>query len=350
MGSFSPTSIFGIVLLVVLSLASYGSAEEKQSFDGVGHSYFEQTSGPASDAEFVHYMTPEGDVQSTLTTVLELPPLPDLPEPPPEPPAKEEPAPAEEVEKPKEAEKEEPEEEADEYGYFEYIPYGQYGHIDYWFGPAVWSNSAELGLNGQTGNTESNSLRVGAKIKRSGEHTIFSSQLRHLRTADKDGLTQNNAYFNHKLEWPLKLHENWSLFETTNLEYDEFKAFDMRLVFNGGVSYKPYKTDQTEWTLSAGSGFSQEFGSPQKGIVPEATLGTEFKHQVTEAQKLEFNYEFFPAFEANEGYRFVADASYVIALRDGLSLKLSAVDRYDSTPNDRKRNDLDYACLLLWEF
>lgn len=351
MGWFSPHSILFVSLAAMLSLASNARAEEKQSFDGIGLSYFEQTTTEASDAEFVHYLMPEDDVQSSLTSVLELPPLPELPKPKPEEEKKEEPK-AEEVEKPKESKKGEKlkEEEEDSYGYFDYVPYGQYYHVDYWLGKAKWKNSAELGLNGQTGNTESNSLRVGAKIKREGEGTIFSADIRHLRTSDKDGLTQNNAYVKHKLEWPLKIHERWSVFEKTDIEYDAFKAFDMRLVFNGGVSYKPYKTDATDWTLSVGSGFSQEYGSPQKGIIPEATLGSDLSHQITEKQSCQIKFEFFPAFEADQGYRSVTEASYTIALDHGLSLKLSAEDRYDSTPNNRKRNDLDYACLLIWQF
>ncbi|WP_146119214.1 YdiY family protein [Blastopirellula marina] len=333
------------------------------------------------EVEFVHYLQPDDGLRFAYGDIQLLPPIPEVPKaenpataPAEEPPAdsaatlppaeqeksaEEEPAaeqPAEEVPPPEEKPPEIPEETIEEleeeksYGYLDYVPYGQYYAVDYWFGDATWKKSAELGFNGQTGNTETTSLRVGAKIRREGAATIFTSEFKHLRTSDKEGLTQNNAFFKHKLDWPLKLHENWSLFENTSLEYDEFKAFDMRLVFNGGVSYKPYKTDATDWTLSVGSGFSQEFGSPQKGIIPEATMGSDFSHKITDSQKIALNTDFFPAFAADQGYRFTVDASYTVALDHGLSFKLSAFDRYDSTPNDRKRNDLDYACLLLWEF
>ncbi|WP_147274240.1 DUF481 domain-containing protein [Bremerella cremea] len=344
-------------------------------FHEIGRSYFESPITDVNEAEFVHYLDPKEDLSSSLSDIMQLPPLPELPAPKkPEAAAEEKPAEAPAAEKPAEAtpeeakpaeevaapEKKEPEEkpieeiedlvEEHSYGYLDYIPYGQYYHIDYWFGEATWKNSAELGFNGQTGNTISNSLRVGAKVRREGKRTIFTSEFKHLRTSDAENLTQNNAFYKHRLEWPLKLHERWALHENTNLEYDEFKAFDLRLVFNGGLSYKPYKTDRTDWTLSAGSGFSQEFGSPQKGVIPEASFGSDFTHNLTDRQSITFNLDFYPAFEANEGYRFTNEASYTIALDHGLSLKMSAYDRYDSTPNNRKRNDLDYACLLLWEF
>ncbi len=383
MGWFSPRTKIVLSLLLLPALATLARGEEKSAYSEIGRSFFESLLEEVSTAEFVHYLEPEDDLQSSLSDIMRLPPLPELParkepvttpteeksaeslpaEKPKEAEAKPaETKPAEEVAPPekKEPKKKEPEKKPEEeiedleeersYGYLDYVPYGQYYHVDYWFGEATWKNSAELGFNGQTGNTESNSLRVGTKIRREGKRTIFTSELKHLRTSNREGLTQNNAFFKHRLEWPLKLHERWALHENTNLEYDEFKAFDLRLVFNGGLSYKPYKTDRTDWTLSAGSGFSQEFGSPQKGVIPEGSFGSDFTHKLTDRQSVTFNFDFYPAFEANQGYRFTNEASYSIALDHGLSLKISAYDRYDSTPNNRKRNDLDYACLLLWEF
>ncbi|GAA4419834.1 DUF481 domain-containing protein [Bremerella cremea] len=356
MGWFSPKSICALALLTLAAIAVPATGDEIESFDSIGLSYFEQSPGDIATAEFVHYLMPADDVQSSIDGSLDVPEL--LPPLPAEPTLAKQ-AEAETVEKP-EGEKKDPPEDGEEegepveeepsYGYLDYVPYGQYGHIDYWLGESKWSKSAELGLNGQTGNTESNSLRVGSKIKREGQYTIFTSEFKHLRTAGPQGLTQNNAFFKHKLEWPLKVYKDWSLYENTNLEYDEFKAFDLRLVFNGGVSYKAYKTDMTDFTLNGGAGFNQEFGSPQKGIVPEANLGFDFNHSITVGQKLAMNFDFYPSMEADQGYRFTNEASYTVAIREGLSLKISANDRYDSTPNNRKRNDLDYACLLLWEF
>lgn len=380
MGRFPPRTKFALSLCILSSLVSMVSGEDQNAYSEIGRSFFESPVEEVSTAEFVHYLDPKDDLPPSLGDIMQLPPLPELPAPvepapapeevkPAEGPSPEETAPPKPAEdKPAEAvdppEKKKPSDkpegdldlkvedviEEKSYGYLDYVPYGQYYHVDYWFGEATWKNSAELGFNGQTGNTISNSLRVGGKIRREGKRTIFTSEFKHLRTSDAENLTQNNAFFKHRLEFPLKLHERWALHENTNLEYDQFKAFDLRLVFNGGLSFKPYKTDRTDWTVSAGSGFSQEFGSPQKGVIPEGSFGSDFTHKLTDKQSVTFNFDFYPAFEANEGYRFTNEASYSIALDHGLSLKLSAYDRYDSTPNNRKRNDLDYACLLLWEF
>ena len=55
-----------------------------------------------------------------------------------------------------------------------------------------------------------------------------------------------------------------------------------------------------------------------------------------------------------EGLRtlFGLPAGWEIALCKawGLSLKLSVIDRYDSTPQGARPNDLDYSTLLIWVF
>jgi hypothetical protein len=62
--------------------------------------------------------------------------------------------------------------------------------------------------------------------------------------------------------------------------------------------------------------------------------------------------DYFPDITDFNNYRVISDASWEYLLNsDGnLSLKLSAVDRYDSTPNGRKPNDVNYGVLLLYKF
>ena len=51
-------------------------------------------------------------------------------------------------------------------------------------------------------------------------------------------------------------------------------------------------------------------------------------------------------------YRLKSKASWEVLLDEetNLSLKVSLLDRYDSTPNGKKANDLDYTLTLLWSF
>jgi hypothetical protein len=85
--------------------------------------------------------------------------------------------------------------------------------------------------------------------------------------------------------------------------------------------------------------------------VAEAVFGADLAHQLSDRQKMALTIDYFPEWEDFVNFRLVTDASWTVALDDAskLSLKLSANNRYDSTPNGRKPNDVIYALLLLWQ-
>ncbi|MEX1039517.1 MAG: DUF481 domain-containing protein [Pirellulaceae bacterium] len=289
----------------------------------------------------------------------ELPPLPDVPE------AKVEELPPAEADKPaeeivaevvEEKKEEKPEAVQEEiglrdYGWLDMVPYGYYAHMDYWLGEAKWNNSLELGINGQTGNTESLSLRGGARLRREGKYTTTSANVRHLRTSNRGIRTQNNAIMDSRFELPFKTFDRWHLFETNFLEFDEFKVFDLRLAVNGGLGYKIIKTDATDFTMSVGSGFSREYGSPNEEMVPEGMMGWTLNQQFTSRHSIEGKYEIFPDWGDFSQYRSVGEFAYKVMLDEDnrLSMKFSVVNRFDSSSNGTEKNDMDYAVLLLWK-
>ena len=61
--------------------------------------------------------------------------------------------------------------------------------------------------------------------------------------------------------------------------------------------------------------------------------------------------EYLPEWADWDDFRFESKFSWSIKLdtEKNLSLKLSVIDRYDSTPEGRLPNDLDYALLLIWK-
>jgi len=238
-----------------------------------------------------------------------------------------------------------------DYGWLDLVPYGYYAHMDYWLGEAKWKNSMELGLNGQTGNTESLSLRGGARLRREGKHTTTTANIRHLRTSNRGVRTQNNAIVDSRIELPFKSFDRWHLFETNFLEFDEFRVFDLRLAVNAGVGYKLIKTDATDFTMSVGSGFSREYGGPNEEMVPEGMMGWTLRQQFTSRHSIEGKYEIFPDWNDFSDYRSVGEFAYKVMLddKDRLSMKFSVVNRFDSTSNGESQNDMDYAVLLLWK-
>ncbi|MBC8355165.1 MAG: DUF481 domain-containing protein [Planctomycetes bacterium] len=220
----------------------------------------------------------------------------------------------------------------------------------YWFNTVDWEGGAEIGISGTDGNSEALSFRAGANLKRKTNVHETTFDLTYLK-ASADGVeTQNNAIQNLGYERSFG-DSRWSFFAKEFLEYDEFKAFDLRLALNAGVGYKFIDTETTKLKGRYGAGVSHEIGGPTDDWVAELVYGADFERQLTKRQKLSLTVDYFPEWGNFDNYRMVSDLGWEVLLDEehNLNLKLSVNDRYDSTPNGRKPNDINYALLLLWK-
>lgn len=220
-----------------------------------------------------------------------------------------------------------------------------------WFPMDGWENSAELGINGSSGNAESFSFQTGARFKRKSDFTGFDLRISHNRTNANGLETQNNALMFADFERFLG-DSRWTYFVKNGLEYDEFKAFDLRYNINSGLGYSFYRTDDLTLTGRFGAGVSREFGGPNNAWSPEALFGGDYEHQVTKRNKLIAKIDYYPEWSDFANYRLISDVAweYLLDEEGNLSFKLGANDRYDSTPNGRKANDVNYSALLLYKF
>ncbi len=121
---------------------------------------------------------------------------------------------------------------------------------------------------------------------------------------------------------------------------------------SGGLGYHLIKTEGAKLTGRFGAGTSREFGGPNDKWVPEAILGMDYEHKLTRRQKLSGSFDYFPDWGDFMDYRLVTQASWELLLDEetNLSLKVGLIDRYDSTSEGRKPNDLDYFLTLLWKW
>jgi putative salt-induced outer membrane protein YdiY len=219
-----------------------------------------------------------------------------------------------------------------------------------WIRPVQWNGSLELGINGSEGNSQTLSFQGGAELERKSERRVIGVDLSYAKTSTDSVETQHYGQLAVENE-RLFGDSPWTLFTNTDLFYDEFKAFDVRLVLNASVGYRFFQTDVGTLKGRFGSGVSHEVGGPDDSWTPEAVLGLDFEHQLTKRQKFKIKADYFPDWSSFEDYRVVVDAGWELLLDEeaNLSLKLAAIDRYDSTPNGLKPNDLNYSLLLLWK-
>ncbi len=214
-----------------------------------------------------------------------------------------------------------------------------------------WTNHAELGFDASDGNAKTTSLTTGLEMKRKTDLYTLGLDLDYRQASNRGESTQDNGRFN--LDYDRILGDSkWSAFAKFGMEWDQFKAFDLRLSTNAGLGYYWVKDPNGLFITRFGAGASKELGAPDESTIPEAVFGAEYERQITERQKIKGKIDYFPSWEDYTNYRLVADASWEILLdgADNLSLKLSVTDRYDSTPQGALPNDVYYSALILYKF
>lgn len=214
-----------------------------------------------------------------------------------------------------------------------------------------WEGSVELGLNGTEGNSQTFNVRFGMTAKHKTDWLVKTVQLTSIQKNANGKTTANTALLDGRLDWPLP-GTRWNYFIHGLLEYDEFKAFDARVSADTGLGYEFLRSDRTTLVGRTGFAASHEIGGLDNDVVPEWLFGAEFKHKFNDHHSISFKTDYYPALTDFSDFRLNSQAGWEILLSKdwGLSLKLSAIDRYDSTPQGKKPNDLDYSTLLLWNF
>ncbi len=219
----------------------------------------------------------------------------------------------------------------------------------YWFGPEPWTAGVELGINGSEGNNNVFSMRTGGHLKRETKRWKLDSSLAYNKNHTNGVETQNNGKVDARLDRILA-ESPWTLFVLENLIYDEFQAFDVQLSINSGVGYRLIDSETIDLMTRFGAGATREFGGVDNNWEPQALCGFDYEHKLSKMQRLTAKVDYFPEWQDFRQYRVVSDFGWQIDLDrpKNVSVKLSVVDRYDSTPDGVDPNNLDYAVLLIW--
>jgi putative salt-induced outer membrane protein YdiY len=207
-----------------------------------------------------------------------------------------------------------------------------------------------LGIDGSEGNSRTFTFRAGANIKRKIDWSDLKVAINYVRATAERAETNHNAQLEANHDW-LLTDSRWSVFGKLILVYDEFRPFDLELTLNSGLGYRFIDNDATTLKGRLGSGATRQFGGPDNVWRPEAMLGIDFEHQLSDRQKLRATAEYFPEWGNFDAYRIRTDAGWEVLLNEAtnMSLKLGVIDRYDSEDAGLKPNALDYTLVLLWK-
>lgn len=217
--------------------------------------------------------------------------------------------------------------------------------------PKIWSGNVELGINGTEGNTETFNIRVGGKATAKYAWSTQTYEAIFVENTNAAITTARNAIGDGRWEIPL-WSPVWNYYAHGRLEYDEFKPFDLRVAGDTGLGYDWIKTDINMFQTRTGISTSREFGGAEDFWKPELAFGLEWRRTIDARQKITIKSDYFPTWDDFSDYRLNTQADWEFAIQPAwnLSLKLSAISRYDSTPNGVKPQDLNYAALVLWNY
>lgn len=214
-----------------------------------------------------------------------------------------------------------------------------------------WEGSMELGLNGVSGNADMFNLWWGGMAKHHGQWMTETGWGVWILNHDRGGQGVNTLMKDGRLDAPLGAGR-WNWFLHGFLEYDETRAFDDRLSADTGLGYTLLDTPESMAVARSGLAGSQEFGGLADGFHSEIYLGGALEQRLAALHRLLFTVDYYPDVVRFSDYRLNSTASWQMLLVQewNLHLKLSVIDRYDSTPHSPHRNDLAYSTLLLWAF
>lgn len=217
--------------------------------------------------------------------------------------------------------------------------------------PKIWSGNVEFGLNATEGNQETFNMRLGGKATAKYGWSTQTYESMFVDSTASGITTARNAIADGRWEIPL-WSPVWSYYAHGRLEYDEFKPFDLRVAGDTGLGYDWIKTELNYFQTRAGISTSREFGGVDDFWKPELAFGLEWRYSIDARQKITLKSDYFPAWDDFSDYRLNTQADWEFAIYPvwNLSLKLSAISRYDSTPNGAKPHDLNYSALVLWNF
>lgn len=215
-----------------------------------------------------------------------------------------------------------------------------------------WTGSLEAGMSGASGNSENFGFRVGLGLKRDTSKMLTTFTTSYTYASQEGDKTENRGDAMLRNDWKFGADNRWRFFALGKAEYDDFKDYDWRLSAFVGVGYELIKTDTTLFVPRIGVGITREIGGSSNEIVPELDLGWDFEHKFNQNVKFFNTFDFYPSLKKITDYRIETKAGLEVLLSEEnkLALKIGVEDKYDSTPEGLKRNDLTYFAVVSWNF
>jgi putative salt-induced outer membrane protein YdiY len=196
-----------------------------------------------------------------------------------------------------------------------------------------WTADLELGLNGQTGNTEEVNFDGRIHAKRATQVDRFMLFVEgHF---GRQNSVRNTNEVKGGAKYEIDISERAFAYASTILEFDEFENLDLRSNVTVGLGYFFIRQDDQTLKGRVGAGYQHESfddGSMEDQGILE--IGVEYEKQF--APWLLFTHEttYYPALDGLDDYRIVSETAGVIPIAnsDAWKLRVGMRNEYDAMP------------------
>lgn len=228
--------------------------------------------------------------------------------------------------------------------------------------PVAWTGSIRAGGLIARGNTNTDSLNVGADATRRTDDDrttlnagyFFGREKNANAPATADGhpwnTTTNNWFAQGKYDYFFA--PKWYAYGLMRVEQDEIADLDLRLTPGIGLGYQWVETP--DFKFSTEGGLSWVYENYSTGRTDEhfaARLAYHLDKKINDRVALFHNFEYLPSVEDVGDYNFNADVGMRVGLTARWFTELKAEWRYDSTPaKGKSTDDTRYILSLGWTF
>lgn len=216
-----------------------------------------------------------------------------------------------------------------------------------------WDRSISFGYNQTGGNTQKSGANMVLKANRKTDDDEWSFEHRSSYTSSDKKMDSKKFYGMGRYANNFGRDNKKYVFYKVEGDQDRFANIDYRFIPSVGYGYWFY--DEDDFKLLAETAVGYQYtnyrddtkSSGEAVIIPRAYLEKVLMHDLKLTQDLVL----YPSLDDMEALRFHSDTSLVYALKDGLSLKFSFIDDYNSMPSgSSKKNDYQLVTMLEYAF
>jgi putative salt-induced outer membrane protein YdiY len=222
--------------------------------------------------------------------------------------------------------------------------------------PYEWKRNIEFNYAYSRGNAQITDMNLSGGISRTGKKSKLSLDT-FLRQGVQDGVDTANLFtmmarHDHKVFKENTILGQLSFFNEIGYEKDLLKKLEHRLAWNGGLTKALLKKKENELILDFGAGVTREtYFSNERRFVGSGLLRFTSEQTLLIGSKFKQEMEMKPDFGELGRYLLDTNISFKAPLSKVLSLRIGALNRFDSKPQERvKRNDFSLFSGLAIEF